>query len=183
MPSHARRGPAGNIPIRVIPGRSELVMDAEGGDYHLNVGFHVSFNVRDLMAVMANLTDVTVDVPAPARADPAAAPAAPDPVAALRSAPLGRPLGRPLSPPPRNVREPEPTQNPEAQWVRIGINEPLPEPVEQPSDSTFDTPMSEMNKAIVDYRKKVSYNKCNPMCVCTETCMMRHQGPCIHDMD
>lgn len=53
-----------SIPIRVIPGNTELVKDTSTGAFHLNVGFHLSFNVKDLMQSLATLTNVDVNIKA-----------------------------------------------------------------------------------------------------------------------
>ena len=53
-----------SIPIRVIPGNTELVKDTSSGAFHLNVGFHLSFNVKDLMQSLATLTNVDVNIKA-----------------------------------------------------------------------------------------------------------------------
>jgi hypothetical protein len=48
----------------VIPGNTELVKDTSSGAFHLNVGFHLSFNVKDLMQALATLTNVDVNIKA-----------------------------------------------------------------------------------------------------------------------
>ena len=53
-----------SIPIRVIPGNTELVKDTSTGAFHLNVGFHLSFNVKELMQTLAKMTDVDVTIKA-----------------------------------------------------------------------------------------------------------------------
>ena len=53
-----------SIPIRVIPGNTELVKDTSTGAFHLNVGFHLSFNVKELMQALAKMTDVDVTIKA-----------------------------------------------------------------------------------------------------------------------
>ena len=49
-----------SIPIRVIPQNALLVKDMVGG-YHLNVGFHISFEVKDLMKELVKMTDEHVE--------------------------------------------------------------------------------------------------------------------------
>ena len=56
----------GNIPIRVLPGQSELVRDNGTGQYHLNVGFHISFNVKEMMQALSKMTDLDVTIKADA---------------------------------------------------------------------------------------------------------------------
>ena len=53
-----------SIPIRVIPGSTELVKDTSTGAFHLNVGFHLSFNVKELMQALAKMTDIDVTIKA-----------------------------------------------------------------------------------------------------------------------
>ena len=53
---------ARNIPIRVIPGRAEVVRCASS--YHLNVGFHLSLNVQELVQEMAKLENLNVEAQA-----------------------------------------------------------------------------------------------------------------------
>jgi len=53
-----------SIPIRVIPGSTEIVKATSTGAFHLNVGFHLSFNVKELMQAPAKMTDVDVTIKA-----------------------------------------------------------------------------------------------------------------------
>jgi hypothetical protein len=121
---------AQSIPIRVIPGNTELVKDTTtpNGDYHLNVGFHISFNVKDLMAALVQMTDGEVTIqagasmPLPKGGKGAAAPAEPP------RAPMENLLGGPL----KNTIKPEATV----------------------SGMSWETPLTNLSTATQEYRKK-----------------------------
>jgi len=49
------------IPVLVFPGKTEVVQEKRSGIHHMNVGFHVSFNVKDLFHAISKLVDADSD--------------------------------------------------------------------------------------------------------------------------
>lgn len=133
-----------SIPIRVIPGNTEMVKDNSTGAYHLNVGFHLSFNVKDLMQSLAGMTGTDVVT---------------QPIMAGASAPINQNRETPQQPPPpNNGQQPSPaaTTKPD-----VGLGGPLKK-VDGPKrdqDITWETKLLHLVQATTEYRKTNSYEK------------------------
>lgn len=141
---------ANSIPIRVIPGNTELVRDSQNGQYHLNVGFHLSFNVKDLMQTLAQMTDTDVTMSASA------------------SAPVGKGAGKGWGPGAQDADKPVPKwggNQPEPAKATTAAHNPnlLGGPLrdsapsaEAPGkkDISWDTPLLHVSPATPEYRKR-----------------------------
>ena len=135
-----------SIPIRVIPGNTELVKDTSSGAFHLNVGFHLSFNVKDLMQALATLTNVDVNIKAESSV----------PISAQQSA-------QTVQQPAQMEKDPPQKKNDEKREHFPGLGGPLKK-IDQSEkivdDSiTWETELYKLTPAAQEYRERNAYQK------------------------
>lgn len=140
---------ATSIPIRVIPGNTELVKDTStpNGEYHLNVGFHISFNVKDLMQALVTMTDGDVTINASA------------------NVPMGK-GGKGAQPEPVPVpKYGQPTERPPEKKPEDLLGGPLKSAAKDVNkEINWETPLGKLSPATAEYRNRTGtyYDRSSP---------------------
>jgi hypothetical protein len=115
------------IPIRVLPGATELILDPASKSYHLNVGFNLSFSCKELIEAIATLDNDAVDIK----------------------------VGTNVPVPGLGQRAPDPPQRstPGLQ----GEFKPRELIQHPKIDANWDTKLHNLSRAALDYRQKITY--------------------------